>query len=197
VDIKQEFEKLDIPKSLGIGLVIAGLYWVLWFDDGSSIDRQINQKNQEITASRNKIKSIVETIENQKKFELELKELNQNIKDFQVYFERDVDQNDLQTKVSKLAEQNKVVLNKLTKAEDRDSEFDKYKETAVYFEIEGDFNSIMEFISKLTEMNSAIDFSKMEFKALVGGDFPVVSFKTTLVVYSSNSAALPPGGQGG
>lgn len=197
MDIKQEFEKLDLPKSFGIGFALAALYWVLMFDDGSRFDSQINQKNQEIATSRTKIKSIVETIENQKKFEFELKELNQNIKDFQVYFEQDVDQNKLQAKVSEFAEQNNVVLNKLTKAENRQSEFDKYKETAVDFEIEGDFNRIMQFISKLTQMNSAIDFNKMSFKTLVGGDFPVVSFKTTLVVYSSQTPLNPSGGQGG
>ncbi len=197
MDIQQEFEKLDIPKSFGVGLIIAALYWVLIFDDGSGFDAQIMQKNQEIITGRAKIKSIVETIENQKKFELELKELNQNIKDFQVYFEQDIDQNKLQTKVSELAEQSKVALNKLTKAADKANEFEKYKETAVYFEIEGDFDKIMEFISRITQMNSAIDFSKMEFKAIVGGDIPIVSFKTTLVVYSSWPTVSPTGGLGG
>ena len=56
----------------------------------------------------------------------------------------------------------------------------------------------MEFVSRLTQMNRAIDFSDLEFKAVVTGDFPVVAMTTTLVVYSSQpmEAQAPPAADG-
>jgi len=185
MDFQEEFNKLDLKKCLGIGVGILGLYWVLLFDDGSRLQAQIIQARQTIVKNRAALEKVRKALDDKKKFEKEIKNITLNMKDFQKYFAPDMDTNKLLSKVSAFAEQHGVVVNNL-KPVTKESEFPKYTETAVEFKIEGSFHSVMEFVASLTQMQKAIDFSKMEFKTTVKGDYPLVELTTVLVVYGSS-----------
>jgi Tfp pilus assembly protein PilO len=185
MNLQEEFQKLDFPKSLVAGAVIAGLYWVLFFDSGAKFISQTSQQQMAYNQAQEKLVSIRAALEDQKKFEADLKEISQNMKDFQAFFAKELNQNDLQARISTLAEQNNILLNKMAKSEDREPEFPKYQEVAVDFEVEGAFHNVMEFISGITHLNNALDFSDMAFKSEVDGDYPIISLKTTLVVYGT------------
>lgn len=186
-DLQAQFAQLDIPKSLGIGLMIAALYYVVFFNSGKKIDLQIKNDKAALTKSQATLKKVQKAVKDQKKFSDEIKNITKNVKDFQKFFADDLSLNDLQANVSQFAEQNNLVVNNL-KPFETEPEFKKYKETAVIFEVEGSFHNIMEFISSLTQMNKAIDFSKMEFSTVVSGDYPVIRLTTTLIVYSSEES---------
>lgn len=200
MDLQDEFNRLDIVKCIIIGLGVAGFYWALFFNSGKGIQAQINMATQTISKSQQSISQVRKALEDEVRFKNEIKNINLEMKDFLDHFSPDMDSNKLMAKVSTFAEENDVVVIQLKPIE-KPSEFQDYLETAVEFEVEGPFHSIMEFISSLTNMDKAIDFSKMEFKTTVKGDYPLVSLKTTLVVYSSNEtvdsggpkAPAPPG----
>lgn len=188
MDLQEEFNKLDLQKCFAIGIGLAALYWVLWYNDGSGFDTQIIQAQQNISKNQAALNQVREALDDKKKFEEEIKTITQNMKDFQRYFAPDMDTNKLQAKVSQLAEQHSLVVINLKPLE-KTSEFPKYSETAVEFRIEGPFHNIMEFISSLTKMEKAIDFSKMNFKTTVKGDYPLVELQTTLVVYGAKEVS--------
>lgn len=184
MDVFEEFSKLDLQKSFLGGVMLAVLYYFLLFDDGSAIDAQIAQSRQSIQQNKQALARVRQALEDQKKFEDEIKNITLNMKDFQRYFANDVELNDIQAWVSQLAEQHSLVVNSLKPVE-KEKEFPKYKETAVEFKVEGPFHNLMEFISSLTKQERAIDFSQMKFKVTVKGDYPLVELTTVLVVYSA------------
>ena len=187
-DLQAQLAQLDLQKCIAIGLAIAAFYYVVVFDHGTKLEGRVQSARQEITKSQATLAKVKRALEDQKKFQEDIKGITSNMKDFQKFFASDMSMNELQSNVSKFAEQSKLVVNKL-KPKNKDSEFPNYQETAVEFEIEGNFHNIMEFISLLTRMERAIDFDSMEFKTVVGGDYPVIKLTTVLVVYSSTENA--------
>lgn len=182
-DLQEQFNQLDVKQCLLIGLGIAVFYYFLVFDDGSRLRSRIATTKKTLTTKQGNLANVRKALENQKKFEADIDEITSNMRDFQTYFNDDMDQNGLFEKVSTFAEESGVVVEKLTPKEKK-KEFTDYKEIAVEFTIEGSFHNVMEFVSRLTQMNKAIDFHKMSFKTVVGGDFPVIKLETVLVVYS-------------
>ncbi len=187
MDLQDQFNKLDLQKCLLIGIGIAAIYFVLLYDSGESYLKQMQATQLQITESQATLDKVKKALEDQKKFEEDLKEINTNIKDFQSFFSSPLTTNDLIANVSNFAEYNGVIIEKLVQAK-KDTEFPEYPETAVEFTVEGSFHNIMSFISQLTQMKKAIDFSKMEFTTVVGGDFPIIKLSTILVVYGYKEA---------
>ena len=192
MDLQEEFNKIDLQKSFLVGVVILGLYWMLFYDDGASYDALITQARQAEAKSLSSLQKVRKALDDQKKFEDEIKNITLNMKDFQKYFADTMDVNTLLSKVSTYAEEHNIVVNNL-KPVQKTSEFPNYPEVAVEFKVEGSFHNVMEFIADLTRMKKAIDFSKMEFKTTVKGDYPLVQLTTTLVVYNASEAG---GGNG-
>jgi len=184
MDIQEEFNKLDVQKCFAGGIFMLLLYWLLFYDSGATHDVQISQAQQTIQKNKKALNQVRQALEDQKKFEDEIKNITLNMKDFQRYFSPDMNINKVQSKISQLAEVHSLVVNNMKPLE-KSSEFPTYLETAVEFRVEGPFHNVMEFISSLTKMEKAIDFNKMEFKTTVKGDYPLIELKTTLVVYSS------------
>ena len=199
INIVEIFNNLDIPKSLGVGLIFGLLYYFAPFDGGAKLTRQIQEEQIKVNQKELEIKKIQAAFEDMEKFQKEIEEVAKNMLDFDEYFSETMPVLELQSSISEKAEQYTLVVNNMKPVE-RSSEFPAYQETAVSFDVEGNFHNVMEFLSELTQMKRAIDFSAMEFRTVVKGDFPIVSLKTEMVVYSSkpNEPAAPtPGGTPG
>lgn len=184
---QDQLNRLDLQKCLGVGVLLAAVYYFVFFNSGAQIDSQIQQSTVELAKSRDTLDKVKKAFEDQKKFQTEIIEINKNMKDFQKYFSTNMTVNDLLGKVSGFAEKTQISVNNL-KPGNASNEFPEYPETVIEFEVEGTFHNIMEFVSQLTQMNKAIDFKIMEFKIAVAGDFPVVKLKTVLVVYNSKDS---------
>ncbi len=185
MDLMEEFNKLDLQKCFLVGIALVFFYWLLLYDAGTSIDVQIVQQKQSQQKNSEALKRVRKALDDKVRFEEEIQTISANMKDFQTYFSPEgMDINVLQGRVSKLAEDHSLIVNKMS-PEERSSEFPKYGETAVKFSIEGPFHNIMEFVSSLTKQERALDFSEMKFKTTVKGDYPLVELQTVLVVYTS------------
>lgn len=68
---------LDIPKVLVIGLVLTGLYWSALYDDGSSVDAQLLQVNQQLQAEEEKKKDTDATLKQVKEMQEKVGQLSQ------------------------------------------------------------------------------------------------------------------------
>ena len=190
MNVRDQFNQLDMRKSVTIGLFLAVFYYLLAFNDGSSIDRTAAQLRSQMATQQSSLNQVQQALADKKKFELEIKNIALNMKDFNRYFIEPMSVIDLSGKISTFAEENELVINTL-KPSEKDREFPDYPETAVEFTVEGNFHNIMIFVSRLTQMKKAIDFNSMEFTTVTGGDFPVVQLKTTLVVYGSREGSTP------
>ncbi len=195
MDLMEEFNKLDMQKCFLVGVGLVFFYWLLFYDGGKTLDAQIAQQIQSQKKNETALQRVRKALDDKVRFEEEIQTISRNMQDFQKYFSPEgMSINVLQSRVSKLAENHSLIVNKMEPGE-RSSEFPKYKETAVTFSIEGPFHNVMEFISSLTKQERAIDFSEMNFKSTVKGDYPLVELTTTLVVYTANE--VEGGAQGG
>lgn len=188
MNLKAEFENLDAAKSLVIGLILGGLYYLFMFDSGVAIDAEITRQRQTIEENRANLERVRQAIKDKERYGREIKEINRNMRDFLDYFTPLMGNIELSSEFTKRADQFKVVVNNL-KPVDKRAEFPGYIETAVEFEVEGDFDEVMKFIASLTTMKRAIDFSSMEFKTKAKNSGQVVVLKTTLVVYSVKNSS--------
>lgn len=191
MDIREQFAQLDLRKSIFIGLGLVVFYYLLAYDDGSKIERTINQLKGQIATQQSSLKKVQQALADKKKFEDDIRKIDLNMKDFNRYFTNPMTILDISAQISKYAEMNQLVIDSLKPAS-KDAEFPDYPEVRVDFVVEGNYHRIMKFVGQLTQMNKAIDFSTMEFSTVNGGDFPVIRLKTTLVVYSSQEEDLSP-----
>jgi Tfp pilus assembly protein PilO len=205
MDFKEQLNKLDMQKCVAIGVGLAAVYYVLLFNSGSDIDNQTAQFRTQIASQQETLGTVRAALEDQKKFEAEIKNITSNMRDFQKYFSQPMTILDLTEKVTAFAEESELLINNL-KPSQKEDEYPEYPETLVEFDVEGSFHNIMSFISLLTQMNKAIDFYKMDFETVTGGDYPVIKLKTTLIVYGTKATdknqqpatpQLQPGNNGG
>ncbi len=184
MNIEEELNKLDMKKTALVGLFLLAIYWLIFFDNGRSLEAQTEQARQTITRNQTSQKMVKDALADKGKFENDIKNIILNMKDFQKYFSADVDPNSLQAQVSDFAEQRGLVVNSLKPAA-RKNEFPGYTETGVGFQVEGSFHNIMSFVSDLTKMDRVIDFSEMKFRATSSGENPQVELQTIMVMYSA------------
>ncbi len=187
MDLMEEFNKLDMQKCFLAGVGLVFVYYILFFDSGKAIDAQIAQQRQSQQQNSSALQQVRKALDDKVRFEEDIQNISRNMKDFQTYFSPDgMNINVLQGRISKLAENHSLIVNQMEPKE-RESEFPKYRETAVNFSVEGPFHNVMEFVSSLTKQERALDFSTMNFKSTVKGDYPLVELTTTLVVYTAKS----------
>ncbi len=187
MDLMEEFNKLDMQKCFLAGVGLVFVYYILFFDSGKAIDAQVAQQRQSQQQNSSALQQVRKALDDKVRFEQDIQNISRNMKDFQTYFSPEgMNINVLQGRISKLAENHSLIVNQMEPKE-RESEFPKYQETAVNFSVEGPFHNVMEFVSSLTKQERALDFSTMNFKSTVKGDYPLVELTTTLVVYTAKS----------
>lgn len=185
MDLTSLLNKIDSKKAALAGLVLAGFYWAMFFNNGASFDAEIEKARQTIQRNQSSREQVKLALADKGKFEDEIQNITLNMRDFQKYFSVTIDSNGLQAKVSEAAENRGLIVNNLKPAK-RDNEFSNYSETAVAFRVEGPFHNIMQFVSDMTKMDKVIDFSVMKFITKEPGEVPSVELDTILVMYNSS-----------
>ncbi|MEM7646024.1 MAG: hypothetical protein AAF203_03870, partial [Pseudomonadota bacterium] len=124
-EIQAQLALLDMQKCVAIGLGLAAVYYVLFFNSGATIDAQTAAARAEITKNQTTLQKVRKALEDQKNFEKDIKNITKNMKDFQKFFAADMTINDLQSRVSEFAEGSNLVVNSL-KPSKKNSEFPDY-----------------------------------------------------------------------
>lgn len=184
-EVKAWLEQLDVKQALGIGVIVAVLYYFALYNDGKYIDASINDSIQAIENDTATLNKVEKALEDKKKFETDIREITEYMKDFQEFFPENYNGNDLVAKISSLAEKNALTIVNL-KPMDKENEFKNYPETAVTFAVEGDFHKIMQFVSDITGIKKAMDFKTMKFEVAQPSDDPRIRLTTVLIVYGNS-----------
>ncbi|MCB0378898.1 MAG: type 4a pilus biogenesis protein PilO [Bdellovibrionales bacterium] len=181
------FSQLDIKKAGMIGVGLAAFYYFLFFNDGQRIEAQIRMTQSEIATKSAQLDKVKKAVADQKKFEAEISQISNYMKEFLQFFPASVDSNEVMTGISKAAENFKITIIDIKPGKES-NEFPEYPETVVEFQVEGDFHQIMKFLASMTTVKRALDFSVLKFKSVKTDDDPRVQLEGKVVVYSHNAS---------
>jgi|GEM_PF-2524625 len=180
-----QLNDLDLKVALLLGVVLAAVYYFVFFDSGKNIKSQISNIQTDIDIQKKTLDGIEDAFFNKKKFEENAASINSNIESFMSYFPRDLNAsrtNAFIKEISKAAEENAATVVSL-KPGNSIPEFEDYPEVAFEFVVEASFSNIMHFISDLTKLKRVIDFTDTALKVVGSEKVPRISFETTLIVY--------------
>ena len=183
MSLQDQLNQLDNKKCLIISLVIAGFYYFFFFDENQGIKSQIKVSHDNLAKKQGELDKIDVSIKNKEKFELENKELFENMKDFEHYLNPNLPNDVLLEKVSNYAKTSDVIVNNL-EFDKPHEEFSDYPGKVVFVNVSSQYHNLMGFISKLTQMERVIDFENMSLKVENKGDVPIVNLEMNLIVYS-------------
>ncbi|MCJ8277570.1 MAG: type 4a pilus biogenesis protein PilO [Bdellovibrionales bacterium] len=183
-ELKDQLDKIDTKQALMVGILIAVLYYFAAFDDGRRIDYEIAEAQKQIAADRATLAKVEKALQDKKRFESEIREITNHMKEFQEYFPLNFSGNTLEAKVTEFSQKYGLTVINL-KQLPIESEFKNYPETTVEFVVEGEFHNIMNFVSEITKLKKAMDFKDMNFKVSQQADDPKIKFRTKLTVYGN------------
>lgn len=183
-EINAQLDNINIKQALGLGLVLGVLYYALLFNDGRIIDADIREANASIQRDTATLAKVEKALEDKKRFETEIREITNYMKEFQEYFPVSFSGNTLEARVTEFSQKYKLTILSLKQVA-AENEFKNYPETVVELEVEGEYHDIMNFIADITKIKKAMDFKKMRFGVAQQAEDPKIRLKTTLTVYGN------------
>jgi Tfp pilus assembly protein PilO len=154
---------LDMIKILGIGALVAVLYFFVIFDNGQSLKTQIEQLETQAATTQTEIKTVKDALANADRFEREVKDTVEQFTHITDFMPEKLTTAGLVTTLSELT--TKAGL-KLTKTEPKSGSerVDFYEITKVAFAVEGSFTQLMSFLSGISKAQQilTIDGLKIE-----------------------------------
>lgn len=166
---QQDFEKLPASKVAIVGIVLAGIYYMMFFDGGSNYQRQAQKAQTQINEMNGRLSKLQETLNNKEAFQKEVNILTANYEKLLKYFPVDIDMNKTSKEISlDLESFNNEV--KYVKQIDIDSRFPGYSEQGIEIRATGDFHSVMGFLASLTQIDKVVDFKEVLFDGSASSD---------------------------
>ncbi len=143
--------QLNWGKTLGVGVLVAGLYYIALFDDGSVLQEQLSQFQQEYTQAEKDIAATKEALANADRFEREVKDTVDQFARITEFMPEKISGSEMITLVSDLCKRAGL---KLLKVEPRQAgeKVEFYETTKVMFSIEGTFSQTLAFLSALSRI---------------------------------------------
>lgn len=196
--IKDDFNSLQPAKAFLIGIVMAAIYYFLFFDKGDLIvqEKEIAQAN--IAQKSGRLKQVENALNNKAAFQKEVDELTRDFDDLIKYFPVEVDMNNMLYQVRKRLEATNNKLDSMKKGETHSKRFEGYNEANMEIESQGGFHDIMSFLASLTAMDRVVDFINFELVSNGSTDeSSMVRMKLNLSIFSQDEKPQASGGKPG
>jgi Tfp pilus assembly protein PilO len=143
--------QLNWGKTLGIGVLVAGLYYIASFDDGSVHQEQLSQFQSEYTQTEKDIAATKEALSNADRFEREVKDTVDQFTRITDFMPEKISGSELINLVSESCKSSGL---KLLKVEPRQGggKIEFYETSKVMFSVEGTFAQTLVFLSSLSRI---------------------------------------------
>ncbi len=199
--LKEDFQDLAPSKCLMGGILLAGVYFAVLFDNGKDQLKQTTDMRAEILQTKARLDNVENALENKASTEARATAISKELEELLKFFPANTNNSDFQKDVSTLL---KKTNNRLLKMQDEtvDSRFPGYVEHGIKLESEGGFHEFMDFLSLMTKMPRMIDIKGLKFDSTGSTDeMSLVKIELLLTVFSYDpaaaKAAAPEPGAGG
>jgi type IV pilus assembly protein PilO len=195
---------LTYGKSLIIGLVITGIYYLAMFDDGVPLQNQINSTNSEMEKSKAEMQSVRQAILDAARFEQTKDTLGAEMDRVLRAIPAKLNSTELMRILSNEAKEVGAQINQVSapnvppQQDANKSAF--YEPVDVEIDISGSYNQVMLFLSNLTRLDKIVTMRKLSIslRELSGPSAqPVINLKASLSAHKSISVAATSGAAGG
>ncbi len=188
--LKEDFKELTPSKCLAGGLLLAGVYYALMFDNGASLDTQVDTLKQSITETKTRIEEVENALQDKASHEARSSAITKELEELLKFFPTDININDFQKDVSALLKKSN---NRLIKIQEEKVEgrYPGYVEIGVLLDAEGGFQEMMDFLSVLTKMPRMVDIKSLKFTATEASndEMSQVRAQFLLTIFSYDAAA--------
>lgn len=172
-------------KVVAAGLIVMGLYWALYYDDGTSVDENIKALQQQYTSAERNLRETRQAMADAEKFEKEVRNNEIQFEKVLEYLPQEINANELTRMTNDLARQTDTTVI-ATKAQQNQERKDFYEMTRLEFELKGGFPNAVTFLSALSRVPKLLTLDKIEIKIdqATGADTaPSVQLSGVLVGY--------------
>lgn len=162
--IWDKINQLSIGRAIGIGLILAGFYYYLGYNNGMLLDSQVAANKAKTAELQKGIKDEEAKIERINQYKKTTEQLGESFNRFLAYIPEKLRNTDLMKIVS--TEAKAAGANIVRVAEQGTgvrSEF--YEEVKVSVELVGTFQQLMLFMSFLTKVDQIITISKLNIRS--------------------------------
>jgi Tfp pilus assembly protein PilO len=206
--------ELTWSKVIAGGFLAAGLYWGLYYDDGSALETSIQALQTQYTEAEKNLQETRQAMADTEKFEKEVRNNEIQFEKVLEYLPQEMNSNELTRMINEIVAQTGTRLLE-TKPQLNVERKDFYEITRIDLNIEGRFVGVVTFLSALSRVPKLLTFDQIEVKvnpaASTGSldEAPNVELSGTLVGYrylkdaepgaegAAGSVASPSGGPSG
>ncbi len=190
------------PRSaMLIGAVLAVLYYLLVFDNGASLDQNLQQAQARIVEAEQQLKATQEAFANAERFEREVKSIVDQFAVVIEYMPEGMNSTDLMSIVSELTTKTGLKLVR-TEPISGGEKGTFYEPIRMSFAFEGSFAQILTFLSEISKVPRLITFEGVDLSTVPNSDpeMPQLLFSGTIVAYryiakaATNTPDSQPGG---
>jgi Tfp pilus assembly protein PilO len=179
------------------GLIAAGAYWGLYYDDGSTLETAIQTLNSTYTESERQLRETKDAMADAEKFEKAVRQNEIQFEKVLEYLPQEINANELTRMVNTQAAEATTRV-QMTKAIEVVEKKDFYEMTRLEFSLQGTFSGVVGFLSLISKIPRLLTFDKLQIKMLRSGeDIPSVELSGVLVGYrylkEVDPAAAAPG----
>ncbi len=187
--LKEDFQGLAPSKCLMGGIVLAGVYFAIMFDNGKDKISQAEATRAEILQTKARLDAVENALEDKTSTEARATAISKELEELLKFFPVNANNSDFQKDISNLL---KKTNNRLLKMQDEtvESRFPGYIEYGIKLESEGGFHEFMDFLSLLTKMSRMIDIKSLKFDSTGSTDeMSLVKIEMLLTVFSYDATA--------
>lgn len=166
------------------GLIAAGAYWGLYYDDGSQLENGIKALQGTYAESERQLRETKEAMADAEKFEKAVRQNEVQFDKVLEYLPQDINANELTRLVNQQAQLSGPRVQS-TKASELIEKKDFYEMTRLDFSIQGSFSQVVLFLSSLSKIQRLLTFDKIKIKSSqqAAADNPLVELSGTIVGY--------------
>lgn len=176
----EQLTNVSMRAILLIGLGVGLLYYLIWYNDGSRLEKRIKVAQQDVQEKQKKIKKIKKEIEDGRKFERELNTMIEAYQKALEYIPNEFSVFELTRTISDEARAAGTNILKISPKAERDrKEF--YEEMSVDIELEGSFGELTLFLANISKVRRILNTKDLQVSERTGSE--LLRFKGTLVGY--------------
>lgn len=153
------FAKISVSMALVIGLILTGLYYNSWYNDGSTLEAEIKAAEETIVAQTEKKKVTDQVLAEEAAIKSEVGVLSEKFKEITAYFPVNLKSDELVAVMNTLAKKTSVRVISVRRSQNTIK--DLYEEIPLSLQLKGNFNNLIQFmyyIGLLEKVTNVLNF---------------------------------------
>ncbi|MCB0362101.1 MAG: type 4a pilus biogenesis protein PilO [Bdellovibrionales bacterium] len=186
--------QVSFGKALLFGILVAGAYYSVGYDDGTSLKLQISGTKTQIQESESEIKGLEKQIERVATMKKVMEALGSEFDSFLAYIPEKFSLPELMRIITTEARSAGVSVNGISEMKDAVPDYSSagnsssqfYEELGVEVELQGTFSQLLLFLSYLTKLDKILTISQLSMasEAKLGDkESPIITFKCRIKGY--------------